>query len=225
MGEQNSRPEQAIKNLLDCHRVISPPSAPDENKRVYRKICGLCMHYLLETDYFVEPIAYRTSSLVTEFKFKASRWITGKVMNDPKQPIKVEFWQNGGNGLAEMFHDSIPLFSKELVQALQSAGVNNLQTFPVSIVEREGLDIDQEYLAVNIVGCIKCVDMNKSEHTDIAGQQVFAFRQLVIDETKTQGQLMFRLAESLTSIIVHEKVKTYLDKQNFKYLSFRGLSG
>lgn len=183
------------------------------------------MYYLLETDYSVKPTAYRTSSLVTEFKFKASRWITGKVLNNPTQPIKVEFWQNGGKGLAEMFDDSIPLFSKELVQALRSVGVNNLQTFPVSIVEREGLDIDQEYLAVNIVGCIKCVDMNKSEHTDIAGQQVFAFRQLVIDETKTQGQLMFRLAESLTSIIVHEKVKTYLDKQNFKYLSFRGLSG
>lgn len=184
------------------------------------------MYYLLETDYSVKPTAYRTSSLTDEFMFQPSRWITGQLMDNPEEPIKVEFWKNGGNGLAEILLDSIPLFSKALVEALQRAGVDNLQTFPVTLVERNGLKIDQEYYAVNIIGCIKCADMNRSEYTDITGQGVFAvnFRKLVIDEEKAQGQSLFRLAESLSSIIIHEKVKEELDKQNFKYLSFRSLT-
>lgn len=184
------------------------------------------MYYLIETDYFVKPTAYRTSSLTTEFKFKPSRWITGHLMSEPTQPIKVEFWKNGGNGLAEILLDSIPLFSKELVEALQSIGIDNLQVFPVTAVEREGVSINQKYYAVNVIGCIKCADMDRSEYTDITGQGLLAvnFRKLVIDEEKTYGQYMFRLAESVASIIVHEKVKLELDKKNFKYLSFRQLT-
>ncbi len=183
------------------------------------------MYYLIETDYFVEPIAYRTSSLVTEFKFKPSRWITGHLLGEPKLPITVEFWQNGGIGLAEIFLDSIPLFSKELIEALNSAGVDNLQIFPINIVERDGLPLDKEYYAVNILGCIKCADMDQSEYTDITGQGLFAvnFRNLVIDEEKAHGQYIFRLAESVSSIIVHERVKKKLEKNNFKYLKFRSL--
>lgn len=184
------------------------------------------MYYLLETDYFVKPTAYRTSSLVTEFKFKPSRWITGQRMAEPKEPIKVEFWQNGGDGLAEILLDSIPLFSANLVSALQTQGVDNLQLFPVQIVERDGLQINQDYFAVNILGCVKCADMDKSEYTDITGGGLLAvnFRKLVIDEEKARGFKLFRLAESVASIIVRNDIKQALDKMNFKYLSYRPLS-
>ena len=50
-----------------------------------------------------------------------------------------------------------------------------------------------------------------------------AFRKLVIDEQKANDALFFRLAESVSSIIVHEKVKNHLDGMNFKYLSWREL--
>ncbi len=185
------------------------------------------MYYLLETDYSVKPIAYRTSSLVNEFKFQPSRWITGKVMGENEEPIAVEFWENGGQGLAEIFLDSIPLFSKELVEALKEAGVDNLQVFHAEITERDGNPVDREYFAVNIIGLVQCADMDKSEYTDTTGTGTFAvvFRKLVIDASKTQGLNIFRLAESVSSIIVHEKIKEHLDSRDFKYLSFRPLSG
>jgi len=185
------------------------------------------MYFLLETDYSVKPAAFRTSSLVTEFKFKPSRWITGQEMGKNEQPIAVEFFQNGGSGLAEILLDSIPLFSKELVEALQEAGVDNLQLFPAEVTERDGNPIDREYFAVNIIGLLEYADMDKSEYTDPTGTGAFAvaFRKLVIDTSRTQGLYIFRLAESVASVIVHEKIKKHLDSKNFKYLSFRPLPG
>lgn len=184
------------------------------------------MYYLIETDYFAKPTAYRTTSLTNEFKFMPSRWMTGNPMGNPKQPLEVEFWQNGGDGLAEIFLDSIPLFSRELVDALQEAGADNLQLFAVTPVEKNGAVIHREYCAVNIIGCVRCADLDKSDYSDLTGEELIAvnFRKLVIDEEKANSQHIFRLAESVGSIVVHERIKIALDKKQFRYVSFRQLA-
>ncbi len=130
-------------------------------------------------------------------------------MGSPKQPLEVEFWQNGGDGLSEIFLDSIPLFSRELVDALQEAGADNLQLFAVTPVEKNGAVIHREYCAVNIIGCVRCADLDKSDYSD---------------EEKANGQYIFRLAESVGSIVVHERIKIALDKKQFRYVSFRQLT-
>jgi len=180
----------------------------------------------METNYLFNPTAYRTSSLVSEFKFKPSRWITGNLMGEPQKPLTVEFWQNGGNGQLELLLDSIPIFSKKLIESLGKSGVDNLQTFPINITARDGEVINEEYLAVNILGCIQCADMELSEYTDRAGEGLLAvnFRKLVIDDKKARGQLMFRLAESASSIIIHESIKQALEESGYQYIQFRSLS-
>ena len=50
------------------------------------------------------------------------------------------------------------------------------------------------------------------------------FKERVIDDNKTKNFSIFRLVESVSSIIIHERVKQELDKCNFKYLSFRQVS-
>ena len=183
------------------------------------------MYYLMETDYFEKPNVYRTDSLITEFKFKPSRWVTGQLIGEPKQPLRVEFWQNGGDGLAEIYLDSVPLFSSEFIAALREVGVRNLQCFPVEITEREGGTIHKSYEAVNILGCVQCADMTKSEFTDFIGQGITAvsFRHLLLDGKKCSNFLIFRLAESVTSIIVHEVVKQEIERKGFRYFSLRPL--
>ena len=184
------------------------------------------MYYLLETNYATEPTAYRTSSLVEDFSFEPSDWLSGDLMGQPEEEICVEFWNNGGDGLAEVLLDSIPLFSKNLLSALEEAGVDNLQTYPAIAVSKDGKHLSKDYLAVNILGHIRCADLEKSQYSDITGTGLFAvnFRKLIIDEKKAKGQYMFRLAESVSSIIVHESVKQVLDQKGFSYLSFRALN-
>ncbi len=176
------------------------------------------MYYLLETNYAVKPTAYRTSSLVDDFLFEPPFWLSGETMEEPEERLRVEFWENGGDGLAEILLDSIPLFSKDLVDALKSAGVENLQTYPVTAVLKDGTSVAKEYLATNILGNVKCLDLDKSQDKETAR------RKLIIDEKKANGKYLFRLAESVSSIIVHKSVKQALETQNFPYLAFKSLS-
>jgi hypothetical protein len=183
------------------------------------------MYHLLETNYFIRPTAYRTRSLTDIWAYTPAKWIRGRQMNAPSEPMRVELWENGGAGLAEIFLDTVPLFHGELVKALQEAGVDNLQTFPAILTTPAGQEIEN-YLATNIVGLVKCADLAASEYDDIGGTGLIAmgFRKLVIDERAARGARLFRLAEAVASIIVHEDVKTMLDLHGFKYLSWRELA-
>ena len=86
--------------------------------------------------------------------------------------------------------------------------------------------ISTDYSAVNIVGVLKCADLSKSDCEDIGGIGMIAvsFRKLVIDESAARGQLLFRLAESVSSIIVHEQIHKTLAAASFPYLAWRALT-
>ena len=47
-----------------------------------------------------------------------------------------------------------------------------------------------------------------------------SFDSLAIDEAKAKGQLMFRLAESLSTILVHESVKKALEHAQIPLIEF-----
>ena len=77
------------------------------------------------------------------------------------------------------------------------------------------------YKAVTLVGLIACADLGASEHVSYGTPVVDVdFDSLVIDETRTYGALVFRLAECVTGIVVHEKVKQCLEDRGIKYLDF-----
>jgi hypothetical protein len=184
------------------------------------------MYYLLEVNRFHEPGPYRTRPIHPD-AFDASRWIIGQRMDPiPNVPLHFELWEYkpGRNGAAEMLDDVIPLMHQDLIQALRGAGVDNMETFPANLVDprRENFNL-QHYEAVNIVGLRQCADLKKSEYDDIGGTGLIAlgFRQLVIDEERAGGALLFRLAEAVRSVIVHESVKEALPEVRFPYLEFR----
>ena len=52
----------------------------------------------------------------------------------------------------------------------------------------------------------------------LSGTSLFCYH-LVIDESRTHGELMFRLAESVTGVVVHEKVKSHLEEAGFDDLT------
>jgi uncharacterized protein DUF1629 len=145
-------------------------------------------------------------------------------MKPPEETLRIELWERGGNGLAEIFLDSIPLFSDELISTLAEAGVDNIEIFAAELHGPSG-QLVPGYHAVNILGLTRCADLEKSEFDDIGGTGLIAmsFRKLVIDESLAKGLLFFRLAEAVASIIVHESVKVRVDTKGFRYLSWRPL--
>ncbi len=106
---------------------------------------------------------------------------------------------------------------------LREVGVNNLDTYETVIKNIfTGEDV-LNYKTVNIIGLLAIADLSKSDYhaSDNPDQPIIdtIFRDLVVDESKTGGTLMFRMAESIGTILVHEKVKNHLEGK-FPTLNF-----
>lgn len=96
------------------------------------------------------------------------------------------------------------LMQQALVDVLQQAGVDNLQTFP-AIVRRQ--DTNEEvpgYVVVNVVGRVSCADMSHSDASPLA--DVHYFHKLTVDPDRVRGLLMFRVDESPMLVLVHERI-------------------
>lgn len=134
----------------------------------------------------------------------------GEVEDPPLEERLVDYYSN------------VCVMSPRLVEVLQAAGVDNIQTFPTHITNTETGDrLERDYVFVNIVGMVSCADIAKSDTSPIGTSHYF--HDLVIDESRTQGLLLFRLAESPFEVIVHENVATAIEGGNFKGLGLEQL--
>lgn len=96
------------------------------------------------------------------------------------------------------------LMSRELVDALRESGVDNIEVFPAVLVDSSTAEERDDYCVVNVVGKVAAADMKRSDGISLGDKQVFT--KLTVDAKKAKDLLMFRLAESLVDVIVHEKV-------------------
>jgi len=134
----------------------------------------------------------------------------------PPEPIRVEV-KPGYEGVFVEFWDSpLPLMSKRLVAALQAAAVTNVDTYQTEIFDSKANRTVRDYVAVNIIGKIAAADLSKSSHDP----SIPWFDSVVIDPKSAHEALMFRLAESVNAIVVHEKVKKYLEEHGIDTLTF-----
>jgi len=183
------------------------------------------MYYILKKDPFPEPEPYRTQSIGWNENSDDYEFIIGECVTSTfEKPFEFELWEydEGSNGVAEFYYEAFPLMSDALINALKSAGVDNLQTFPAVLRNFESNLVRTDYKVVNVVGKLRAADMSKSKYIDMGGTGLMAvgFKDLVIDESKVNNAKMFRLAESITDVIIHESVKNELEKGEFKYLRY-----
>jgi hypothetical protein len=144
------------------------------------------------------------------------------------QPLRIELdpldpdAEDHGPELPEYFVGEIPLFRDDLLEAMKEAGVDNLDAYDVLITDPDSGKRFTNYKAVNIIGVIAAADMQKSKATVHTGGPVsdVEFDDLVLDEGKPRGALIFRLAEATGTILVHERLKDYLLAKGFDKLEF-----
>ena len=115
----------------------------------------------------------------------------------------------------------IPLISERLHKAFLDAGIANIDTYSADLVDVKTDTHYSGYVAFNLIGTIAAADLGKSRHQSHDGPLISVdFDSLSIDEAKTRGALMFRLAESTNAILVHESVAAFLKDQGFTSLEF-----
>lgn len=151
-----------------------------------------------------------------------------KIDSDLPDPLEITLESldpdasDQGPEMPEYLKGEIPLFREDLIEALREAGVDNLDLYDAVVIDPDDGRRHTSYKAVNIVGAIAAADMGASDATVHPGGPVIDvdFDQLVLDESKAGGALMFRLAESTNAILVHEKVRDHLLAKGFTSLEF-----
>jgi hypothetical protein len=140
----------------------------------------------------------------------------------PPEPIVLQ-WDPETAGRKKLFYDAtIPLMHHDLLEALRASGVDNVDAYSAEIVHPVTGETDSEYLAVNVIGTIKAADLAKSKYADESGfgRIDMDFDSLTISEKAAGGALMFRLAECVTGLVVHDTVKRQLEKRGGFGLTF-----
>jgi hypothetical protein len=151
-------------------------------------------------------------------------WGVGRVAeNQPQNPVVINVVPHGGYaGLPDEYMDSnVPLMSKRLKEAIESAGVDNLRFLPITLRNAE-TGTTYDYFAFNLIGLVDAVDLGKSTMTSHDGDFVgdTAISDLGVDEAATRGLFMFRLKQKFSVILVHRKVKEAIERVGIPSVKF-----
>jgi uncharacterized protein DUF1629 len=124
----------------------------------------------------------------------------------------------------ELSWNPLPLMSRRLVAAFQSAGVTNLQTYETRLANiPEGNPTPEDYyLAVNVIGLVAAADLAKSETDSELPERMISmdFHSLAVDPMKARDALMFRLAENISAVLVHERIKKFVESKGITTLTW-----
>ncbi|WP_437498721.1 hypothetical protein [Sorangium sp. So ce1099] len=150
-------------------------------------------------------------------------WLSGRPFGvKVREPIELS-WDPDTRGPRKYLYDAgIPLYHRAVCAALSDAGVDNLQTYRTSIVDPRSGEICRDYLAVNVVGLVAAADLGKSVYQAHSDPPLIDsdFDSLVIDPARASGLLMFRLAECVSGVVVHRRVKEALEARGGFGLTF-----
>jgi hypothetical protein len=104
----------------------------------------------------------------------------------------------------------VPLVSELFTRTLVSAGVDNFQTFPVRLLAQPGGAEHPGYTAFNVIGCVDAADREASVGEllidDDPGPRLVAYSKLVLASSRTRDLDLFRLADSPTTLVAHDRV-------------------
>jgi hypothetical protein len=111
---------------------------------------------------------------------------------------------------------------EDLVEAIQEAGVDNLQVYSAIIRDPDSGATHTNYKAVNIVGLVSALDRAKAdiEPDPPFGNLAMLLNSAPLDESKAGDARLFRLAEKRSMIVIHESVKDFLQARGFNNLTF-----
>jgi len=104
--------------------------------------------------------------------------------------------------------------SAKFKEVLDKSGVDNVDYYPVRIVNQVTKQVRKDYYEANIIGLISCLDREKSEieASPVNPRMIRGIPKMVLDEKRITGELLFRLQEVKGIIIAHERVKKAVEK-------------
>lgn len=187
------------------------------------------MYYVVQIDLDdLDNYAYLTDTPEDDLDKDRLDWETGESLSNQRPVLQLNTItsEEEGNKLKDIFPNEFQgiILNKRCIELLKSIGVNNLEEFPLTIINHGTDEEINEYCMYNIIGSVPCLDKAASifvESTITPGQYE-DFEKLTIDGNKVneyqknigeQGPLkIFRMEESVFLVIAHEDVKTAIEE-------------
>lgn len=161
-------------------------------------------YFILEQDFRVPEMA-AVGSVPKEID--PTEWIDGKIMPAPSaNPLQIPLARSSGSFRSDIIGTLVTLYSDFLRDELIRLGIDNIQYFPVEIIDQNTGETDARYSLANIIGLIQAVDASKSQYAhSVSGPgRLLSFS---IDEAAVKGQRIFRLKENPTLTIIDEQLR------------------
>lgn len=166
----------------------------------------------MDTEYFViecmgvPPIRPIKRGPDLRENWRTGAQLTGAVPQPLTYTLNASY---AGEPKAMYSSQAIPVMRDDVVAALDGCGVDNIQYFDAVLHDPSTGHNYENYKAYNIVGLISSADMQASKLMGTSDSKLLDadFDSLVIDPSKARGALLFRLAENVSAIVVHDKVK------------------
>ncbi len=139
----------------------------------------------------------------------------------PAEPILARIAPGDEGEMAELWDNPVPLMTRRLHDRLVASGVDNLDIYTAEIREEASGRVYDQYVAFNLIGKVAAADLDASTYTDTRPPMIDGgFTSLHIDAAKSRNLLLFRLAEAVNAIVVHEKVKSAVESAGIGTLTF-----
>ncbi len=139
-----------------------------------------------------------------------TNWIRAVPWSIPvPTPLQLVVEENGK--LLPFYENPIPVMKASLLETIREAGVDNIVDYAVEITNPFDGKIYNDYRAINIIGAIEAIDENLSdgEELDDSGSGLGGkfYDEIILDESKIKDQLLFRLAEKLSFIVISDSIR------------------
>jgi hypothetical protein len=140
------------------------------------------------------------------------------------EPVEVTLVPDNEDGLLLPFYGAPQIMRKDLCEAIIGAGVNNLDTYQALVQREDGTIVSRDYLAYNILGAVRAADLNETRFNAQNPSRMIdaSVEKLAVDPSRAHDLLMFRLAESIRTIVVHQKVRTAIEGAGIEHIVFLG---
>lgn len=177
------------------------------------------MYYILEPAEPDDPEAPEIASFSYDRDIQDRSWFRGTRFDiPPPEPVVVK---TDGGDLPDLSEVPLPLISSRLADTLTRSGVSNADYYAAEICNEITSETFSSHLPFNVIGLIAAADLSESSYEAHEGNLISVdFDSLVIKEDKARGAIMFRLAECVTAIVVHESIKNAIEAAGIDTLTF-----
>ncbi|HEY6642890.1 imm11 family protein [Povalibacter sp.] len=136
-----------------------------------------------------------------------------RITYEVSTPLEYGLHPSYPGELLPFYKSAAPLMHERLLDVITRAGADNLQLFDAVLDDPQRSIRHTDYKAVNVIGLVAIADLAKSQTMGTSDSERIDvdFHRLVMREQIPGEHLIFRMAESVNAIVVHERIKQRID--------------